>query len=219
MDSVCYLITGKLTLELAARLQVSFQKIPNKVLSVWITEDLHLLDYLHQNGFHIVTNFPPQVKSSGNMQSVCITNGLHKIIGMGFDKCIRVRTDMFFENIEHTTNVIVGQIQQKLVCLSGMSSENPKLWYYLDLLIAGRCQTMLKFFTPLMLENESRCAEMFWLESSLGRTCTTKEDVLEVFDFCGLSLYKQPVLCSWIDKGWEIFQHYIRPDNYFIWYA
>ena len=219
MNSICYLITGKLTLELVARLQVSFQHVPNKVISVWVDEDLRFLDYLHQHGFQIVMNFPPQVKSSANLQAACIVNGLHKIIGMGFEKCIRVRTDMFFENIEHATNVIAGQIREKLVCLSGMSSESPKLWYYLDLLIAGRCETMLKFFSPLMKKDESRCAEMFWLETYLGRKCTTKEDVLEVFEFCGQHLYGQPVLCHWIDKGWELFQHYIRPGNYFIWYA
>lgn len=218
MDSVCYLITGKLTPELVARLQHCFQAIPHKVLSVWIDEDIRLLEFLHQCGFQIVTNFRPRVKTSANLQATCIVNGLHKIIGMGFDKCIRVRTDMFFQNLEHTTNLLVPQIQDKLVCLCGMSSEVPKLWYYLDLLIAGRCDMMLRFFTPLMKEDETRCAEMFWLEEFLGRSATTKEDVCEVFDFCGLTLFGQPVLCDWIDKGWELFQHYIHPGHTFIWY-
>jgi hypothetical protein len=217
MNSFCFLVTGKLTPEYVAYAQYSYQSIPHKVLSTWQSTDSILLHSMQSFGFTIVVNEEPVIKNSANFQSVCIVNGLHKIKEMGYKHCIRCRTDFIFERLPLLLDIVAPRIQTKLLCLSGMSSEVPKYWYYLDVIIAGNCDTMIQFFQPLMIEDKE-FAEKFWLESYLGRPLKTKDDVKEVFDFFGLALLNQPISAHWVEKGWEVFHCYARSSNSFIWY-
>jgi hypothetical protein len=217
MNSFCFLVTGKLTPEYVAYAHNSYQSIPQKVLSTWLTTDPILLAYMQSLGFTIVLNEEPSVKHSANFQSVCIVNGLRKIKEMGYTNCIRCRTDFLFERLSTLPEILGPLLHTKLLCLSGMSSDDPKVWYYLDVIIAGSCDRMIQFFQPLV-NDETVFAEKFWLESSLGRPMTTKEDVKEVFDFFGLALQEQPIVGHWVEKGWEVFHCYVRPSNSFIWY-
>ncbi len=219
-DSVCYLITGQLTLEYTAQLIYAFERIPHKVVSTWIGENPEYIHYLLSHGFHVVLNEKPTIQTSANFQGVAALHGLRKIQEHGYKYCVRIRTDMLFRNLYHFNQILIPQFQEnKLLCLCGMRSENPDLWYYLDLLIAGPVEKMIQFYSPMMTENEPRCAEIFWLESYLGHPATRKEDVQEVFSFCGKHFYQQPILCQWLGKGWEILHQYIREENSFIWYA
>lgn len=220
MNSICFLVTGKLTPEYVAYAQYSYQSIPNKVISTWQSTDPSLLAYMHSFGFTIVLNEEPNVNHSANFQSVCIVKGLQKIKEMGYTNCIRCRTDFLFERLSTLPDIVGPLIQTKLLCLSGMSSDEPKLWYYLDVIIAGNCDRMMQFFKPLIPvdREDNEFAEKFWLESYLGRPMATKEDVKEVFDFFGLALIDKPILAHWLEKGWEVFHCYVRPSNSFIWY-
>lgn len=217
MNSFCFLVTGKLTPEYVAYAHYSYQSIPHKVLSTWLTTDPILIESMRSVGFIIVLNEEPNVKSSANFQSVCIVNGLQKLNEMGYTNCIRCRTDFLFEGLSTLPGILSPLLQTKLLCLSGMSSDVPKSWYYLDVIVAGACDRMIEFFQPLMREDRE-FAEQFWLESYLGRPITTKEDVNEVFDFFGLALQGQPIVAHWVEKGWEVFHCYVRPSNSFIWY-
>ena len=217
MNSFCFLVTGKLTPKYVAYAHYSYQSIPQKVLSTWLREDPILIESMRSLGFIIVLNEEPHVKSSANFQSVCIVNGLQKIKEMGYTNCIRCRTDFLFERLSTLPEILGPLLQTKLLCLSGMSCDVPKSWYYLDVIVAGTCDRMMQFFQPLMTEN-TEFSEKFWLESYLGRPMTTKGDVKEVFDFFGLALPGHPIEGLWVEKGWEVFHYYVRPSNSFIWY-
>jgi hypothetical protein len=219
-DSTCYLITGLLTLEFTAQLIYSFEMIPNKVVSTWSDEKPEFIQFLISKGFDVILNEKPKIQTSANLQAVAAVSGLRRIKERGFKYCIRTRTDMLFRNINHLNNILIPQFQEnKLLCLCGLKSENPYLLYYFDVLIAGTCNKMIQFFSPMMKEDETRCTEIFWLESFLGHPVSSKDDIQKVFSFCGESFYQQPILCEWLGKGWELLQHYIRKENNFIWYA
>jgi hypothetical protein len=218
MNDLCYIITGKVSRDMIGPLLQLYSDVPNKILSTWYDTEFEWLAAFYAHGFTIVLNTPPEVKTSANYQSTCAYNGCCKAEALGFKTCIRMRTDMFPYPIQHLTTRLQQNLTDKLLCLAGMSSEQPKLWYYLDALIMGRTELLLRFFTPQQKADDQRCAEIFWLEEYIGHSATEKSDVLEAFTFCGKQLQGQPLHCQWHEKGWELFQCYIRPSNNFIWY-
>lgn len=218
MNDICYIITGKLSRDITILLIQLYSDVQNKIISTWYDQEFEWLALLYLHGFKIVLNTAPDIQTSANYQSTCVYNGCRKAEALGFKICIRMRTDMFPIHIQQLTTLLQQSLTDKLLCLAGMTSEQPKLWYYLDALIMGRTEQLLRFFTPQQKADDLRCAELFWLEEYIGHPATEKSDVLEAFTFCGKQIQGQPVHCQWHEKGWEIFQCYIRPTNYFIWY-
>lgn len=218
---VCFVITGKLVKENIPDLIACYKDIPHKILSTWEDEDFSLLSLLDANGFRVILNAPKGAANAANFQSVCILRGCTLAKELGFTRCIRSRTDMILHNIPLFLSLLEPyfELNDKLICLSGMSAEHPKLCYYVDFMIAGRTEQLLRFFTPVQEKEDPRCCELFWLEEYIGRPIQSKADVLEAFIFCGETLQGKPVVCEWKGKGWELFQCFIRPTNNFIWYS
>ena len=217
----CFIITGKLSKESVPDLIECYKDYPYKILSTWEQEDFSLLSLLESKGFKLILNRPEGAPIAANFQSVCIVRACELAKQMGFTRCIRTRTDMVFHNLGLFLTLLQPffELNDKLICLSGMSKEEPPLLYYVDLLMAGTTEQLLRFFKPMQAGEDPRCCEVFWLEEYIGRPIQSKADILDAFIFCGQSLQGKPVLCEWRGKGWELFQCFVRPTNNFIWYS
>lgn len=171
------IITGKLIEICIDYLIHSYTKIKHKIISTWKDEDSSLLEQLSSNGFIIVLNDYPEYKNTTNYQITCIRAGLLKAQELGFKYAVRSRTDIF-PNIQlkfiHITRHLYNE---KITVIGGIIGEYPNDDSFLDLIISGHINEMLKLYPILQLPNDSRNPEQFLLETYFN-TSKIKIDIL-----------------------------------------
>ena len=232
VDKTCFIITGTLTINDVCHLSYSFKDVhaPRKIISTWDTQDKSLLDYLSQVGFIVVPLKEPDYITSNNegnrytqttnRQAFHITQACKVALELGFEYCVRVRTDMMSSDYPQLLRTIIPLFSDtKLISLAGMTNPEGE-YFFLDCLLAGKITQLIAFFDVIEPPENSRACEHFWIESYLKKTNLTKEDILSVFTFCAKDLQKTNTIIGWPMKCmYEVIHMYCDETfNTRIWY-
>lgn len=230
VDKTCFIITGTLTLNDACHLSYSFKNISAKIISTWDTQDQSLLYYMSQVGFIVIASKEPDYISSNNngnrftqttnRQAFHIVQACKVALQLGFEYCVRVRTDMMSSDYPQLLRTIIPSFSDtKLISLAGITNPEGE-YFFLDCLLAGKISQFIKFFEVIEPPENSRACEHFWIETYLKKTNLTKEDILSVFTFCAKDLQKTNVIIGWPLKClYEVIHmHCDETFNRYIWY-
>jgi len=221
MVKICYIITGLIKEQYINGLINSFTNIETKIISTWQNTPNEYIQILESAGFTIILNEQPKIKMSTNFQSICVVSAIRHIQTLGFTHVIRTRTDLFSNTFDLLMEFIKQRLKEndsKLLSPCGLS-DSGSMMYFLNLLEAGKCDTMIRFYDKQQEQDDSRCPEIFLLESFLNKNNISRKDILSVFDFYAQELQQSPVLVEWPEKGWEVLQCYANKNNSFIWYT
>lgn len=232
VDKTCFIITGTITINDVCHLSHSFKDIPRprKIISTWDNQDTSLLEYLSQVGFIVVPLKEPDYITSNNdgnrftqttnRQAYHIVHACKVALDLGFEYCVRVRTDMMSSDYPQLLRTIIPSFNDsKLISLAGMTNPEGE-YFFLDCLLAGKINQIIKFFHVIEPPENSRACEHFWIETYLKKTNLTKEDILSVFTFCAKDLQKTNIVIGWPMKCmYEVIHMYCDETfNTRIWY-
>jgi hypothetical protein len=244
-DKTCFIITGQLHDSTTVHnLIQSFENIEHKIISTWETENPVLLETLMDHGFKVLYNeVPDHIKLetntqhknqelSANIQSYQILQGCKLAIQLGFEYCVRTRTDLVSNNYSLILETIFPLLSEnKLVCLSGISFDTlspqsgkslAKTHFYLDYFLFGKLTHFIKYFDRILTKiHNNGGPERGWIESYLGKTTISREDILSLFTFCGEELQSTSAVLMWYGRcDYELIHLYCNPKfNQNIWYT
>jgi hypothetical protein len=106
INDMCIIITGLIHENYIIDILTTYKNINNKIISTWYDQDQTLIKILKDNGFIILLNGYPTVKSSYNFQSTHIKAGLLKAIELGCKYVLRFRSDTYIRHFNYTDNNI-----------------------------------------------------------------------------------------------------------------
>lgn len=243
-DKTCFIITGQLHDSTTVHnLIQSFENIEHKIISTWETENPVFLETLMDHGFKVLYNEVPEhinLKNhsqhkdniiSANIQSYQIVQGCKLAIQLGFENCVRTRTDLVSNNYKLILETIFPLLSEdKLVSLSGITADMVSLpsgkilgktGFYLDYFLFGKISQFIKYFDRILTQiHNNGGPERGWIESYLGKTTITSEDILSLFTFCAQELQSTSAVLMWHGRcDYELIHLYCNPKfNKGIWY-
>jgi hypothetical protein len=243
-DKTCFIITGQLHDSTTVHnLIQSFENIEHKILSTWETENPVFLETLMDHGFKVLYNEVPEHinlqnhthhkdnTTSANIQSYQIVQGCKLAIQLGFENCVRTRTDLVSNNYTLILETIFPLLSEdKLVCLSGITFDTlspesgkslAKTGFYLDYFLFGKLSQFIKYFDRILTHiHNNGGPERGWIESYLGKITISREDITSLFTFCGQELQSTSAVLMWYGRcDYELIHLYCNPKfNRGIWY-
>jgi len=203
MDTLV-VITGLLGPLHVENLIALYKYTPNKLVSTWNDQPPELIKKLVENGFYVLGNKYPELRTSANLQIVCAHNGIAWAINKGFKYVCRMRTDVFPLNFELFLEKTEAIYTEDLMVICGKETS---FVYFLDIIVAGPVDKMLKFFGTLQPTGDTRIPEKFLLETYAGpgRPIVTREDVKSVFKTCLDVCKRESIEFLWVRlPGWYV---------------
>ena len=173
---------------------------------------------LEDAGFIIIYDDEPAppYNNQVNRQARAILNGVNYAKAMGATHILRIRTDMYCNNLTKFNDLLLAKYDDnyKLAVLSGILIDLPH-YYYLDILFFGRVEVFIDFFGIKQEPGDIRSPEIFWAETRLQCPANTSQDFRAIFNFFGLDCEQHA-----IDWFWYRLSHWKRINytNEAYWY-
>lgn len=190
-NDVCLVITGLLQDNYVNEMIESYKNIRNKIVSTWNDQDKVLIEKLKNNGFIVLTNDYPNIKSSVNVQALSIYYGCMKAKELNFNYVIRIRTDIIVSDINKFIEINLELMKDKLVILY-VHNNNSGL-YIDDHFIGGSIDKMILFYNVQQESNNIRFPEKFLQEKYMNTTNVTIEKIREYFNFSIEKVYQNNI--------------------------
>lgn len=207
MSDTIILITGQLNKEFTERLIICYENITHKMVSAWKNTDSTLIKKLKEHNFIVLLNDDLSLKNDQhkhNRQLLPIRNGLIEAEKRGYKYVLKSRTDIFSKDFKKLLDTTRDLYAEKLMAINGIYT-NTCGAYFLDVLVCGTIENMLKMFIIKEPHNK-RAYELYLLECYLQRKFSKlkKDEVKEHMTFC-LEVCKQnDIEFVWYrDKKWK----------------
>jgi hypothetical protein len=218
MNDVCVVITGLLQEDYVTELEKTYQDwTGGLIVSTWRSAPQNLLERLKSKNFIIVLSDPPEHIESTNVQTRTIYAGVLKAFELGFEYVIRMRTDINCNDFVLLNYLIrpLYRDPKKLTVICGIefgrNKRNPNK-YYLDLMIAGRIQNLLRFVQKERGPKDNRFVEKYWIEEYAGKRNLSLAELKNYLIYC-LPLFRQyGIRMFFIKKNYEIVTEYCQKD-------
>lgn len=152
----CFIITGLIEDKHINNLLETYKDYEHKILSTWENQDTSILE---KNNFIVVKNKEPIIKHSINYQSATIQGGIIKAKELNYEYIIRIRTDIFCNDIKFLKDVFTSQNIEKISCIYNVKVN--RYYFFLDLVISGKIDNIQKLF--ISCNNSNGCPEQYWL--------------------------------------------------------
>ena len=144
----CFVITGLLEEEYITPLLKTYESIPHKIYSSWVSTEKRFLDILKKAGFTIVLSDEPDIKVCVNFINKCTFAGCKKAKELGYKYAVRSRTDIWSWDMIKFVNCARKKYAEKLTVLAGETSIDGKNNHYLhDSIMLGPIDEMISFRT------------------------------------------------------------------------
>ena len=204
-NTTAVVITGVLEEIFVENLIASYADIisPLKIISTWNDQNEEYVNRLRMNGFVVLQSEYPKNKTSANIQIYSTQVGILYAQNLGYEYICRSRTDIFPFNFNTFLDVIGHLYSEKITVLCGLKQEI--CVYFLDVIILGPIDKMLKFFGKTVAADDSRPIEVFLSEEYYGKNNLTKEDVKSEIHFCLKDCKENGIEFIWYrSKYWGI---------------
>lgn len=211
-EDTCFVITGLLQDNYVDYLISIFSNIKEKIVSTWKDQDLILLDKLKTNGFILVLNDYPQIKTSSNFQIVNNSNGSKKAKELGYKYTLNLRTDLLPNDVTKFRTVLRSLIDTKLSSLGFFGHEGG---YILQHFMCGPVDKIVEFYGEKENKSFTLCYEKYLQENYFKKEDVNFEDTLNQFKYCIQELKDNNISFIWIKypQHPEIVEHFYNIEK------
>jgi|GEM_PF-3411740 len=150
----------------------------NKIASIWENESPEYVDKLKNNNFKIIYNSVKQ-QEIYKPQFITVHNGLKYLKENGYEYVLRTRFDILCQDYDRYLEILAKSYREKLTAIAGIETSTT---YFLDIIIGGKIDEMLKFFA-LQPNYDVRYYEKFLIENYSNKTNLTKEEIRNILNF------------------------------------
>jgi len=178
MENIAIILTGQLQSVYINKLIQAYTNIQNVIVSTWKDQDPQLIEDLSANGFIILLSELPSDHVQNN-KIFAAKKGCLYAQSLGFKYVYHSRTDVFPLNFSHFIHSIKDLYESKITVICGLSNS-----YFLDILVIGPINNMLKFYGKLQDPTDTRCPEVFLLETYYNKKNLSREDIKSEINFC-----------------------------------
>lgn len=207
MSDTVILITGQLNEEFTERLILSYIDVKDKLLSLWNNTDESLIQKLKNHDFLVILNDDSSLKNDQhkhNRQLLPIRNGILQAKKLGYKYVLKSRTDIFSKDFGNLIDTTRDLYADRLMAITGIYT-NTVGGYFLDVLVCGTIENMLKMFV-VKEPNNKRAFELYLLECYIGKKFSKlkKEEVKHHMAFCLEECKKNDFEFIWYrDRKWK----------------
>lgn len=205
MSDTVILITGQLTNEFTDRLIKCYSNIKDKLVSTWNYTDKDIIQKLKSNDFMVILIDDETIKKDQhkhNRQLLPIRNGILEAKRLGYKYVLKSRNDVFSNDFERFLTVTQHLYKEKIMAISGIFTK-PAGAYFLDILVCGSVDNMLKMFVVKDPGNK-RAFEPYLIETYTNMKKLSKEQLKNHMAFCLEECKRNDIEFIWHrDKKWK----------------